>query len=76
MDRIEKAINNICNDLRLRVEAIEGNKIITDTDEYKILTYEVDENQDLITIKTQMGRRLAEKYISSYQEPLKICISK
>lgn len=74
MKRIEKAINNIFKELGLRVEGIEGNKITTDTDEYKVLTYTVDDDKDLIVIKTQMGRTIAEKYISSYQKAFTVTI--
>ena len=75
--RIEKAIQNIFKEAGHNVIKIDNENILVDMHgEQRIYKYKIKEEEDTITIINKKGIIIAERFISSYQQPFSFTINK
>ena len=75
--RIEKAIHNIFKEVGHNVIKIDNENILVDIhEEQRIYKYKIKAEEDTITIFNKKGIIIAERFISSYQEPFNFTINK
>ena len=76
--RIEKAIHNIFKEAGHKVISISDDGTITGNihGEQRIYKYKIKAEEDTITIINKKGIIIAERFISSYQEPFSFTINK
>ena len=76
--RIEKAIHNIFKEDGHKVISISDDGTITGNihGEQRIYKYKIKAEEDTITIFNKKGIIIAERFISSYQEPFSFTIDR
>ena len=77
-NRVEKAIINIFKEAGHKVISIsdDGTMIVNIREEERLYKYKVKAEEDTVTIINKRGIIIAERFISSYQEPFSFTIDK
>ena len=77
-NRVEKAIINIFKEAGHKVISIseDGTMIVNIMGEERLYKYKVKAEEDIVTIINKRGIIIAERFISSYQNPFSFTIDK